>query len=622
MTLALPAFGQNGSARNGAMLYQQYCAQCHDSGSARIPPRSTLQQLSRTQILSALDSGPMRAQGAQRTAAERGAIATFLARSGAAPAAPELPAAAACQGDRPAMDTAVQWSSWGADLANSRFQSSERAGLTAAQVPRLRLRWAFGFPGASSASVQPTIVGRWVFLGSTAGRVYALDLMRGCVYWSFDAGQAVRSAIVIAPESQGSQESAAYFTDRSANVYSLDARTGALRWKQHIGAGASAANGSPAYYAGRLYVPLTGNEEGAGGSPKYQCCRSHGSVVALDGRSGGIVWDASTLHEAPHPTRTNAAGTQLYGPSGAGVWSAPTIDAQTQRLYVATGDSYSDPAGDTSDAVLAFDLNTGRMLWAHQATSMDAYNSGCDLADKTGCPQENGPDFDFGQPPLLVSLPGGQRMLVVGQKSGIVYALDPDHGGRELWRRRVGIGGVLGGINWGSASDGTNAYVAVADRLDPVQRDAKLNSQAGGLAAIRLRDGKLLGRTRVSGCAEHQGSLQRLHPPAPGQAPPDFGCSPAQSAPVSVIPGVVFSGSEDGYLRAYDSTDGRVIWQFDTARDFETVDFVEAHGGSIDAGGPAVGGGFVLTTSGYSKWGEMRGNVLLAFSAEDSSDAH
>jgi polyvinyl alcohol dehydrogenase (cytochrome) len=616
LALALPASGQN-----GASLYQQYCAQCHDSGGARIPPRSTLQQLSRAQILSALEGSPMRAQGAQRTAAERRAIAAFLAHPDAS-AASSLPAGAACRGAPAPMSAAAQWSGWGANLANTRFQDAGQAGLNAAQVPQLRLRWAFGFPGAISAAAQPTIVGGRVFVGSADGRVYALDLQRGCVYWTFDAAQAVRTAVVVARTGQRPGAYTAYFVDRSANVYSVDAQTGVLHWKQRVGDGAVSATGSPAYYQGRLYVPLTGNEEGAGGSPRYPCCRSHGSVVALDAESGRVIWQASTLREPPHPTRVNAAGTQLYGPSGAGVWSAPTIDTEARRLYVATGDSYSDPAGDTSDAVLAFDLNTGQMLWSHQATSMDAYNSGCDLSDKSGCPQENGPDFDFGQPPLLVSRTDGQRMLVVGQKSGLVYALDPDHGGCELWRRRVGTGGVLGGINWGSASDGINAYVAVSDRLDLVQRDAKLNPEAGGIASIHLIDGRLLWRTRVSGCDVHEGSLQRLHPPEPGQAPPDFGCSPAQSAPVTVIPGVVFSGSEDGHLRAYDSASGRVVWDFDTARDFETVDFVDAHGGSIDGGGPAVAGGFVLTTSGYSKWGEMRGNVLLAFSIADPGDAH
>jgi polyvinyl alcohol dehydrogenase (cytochrome) len=543
-------------------------------------------------------------------------------QGGSAPAAvAAAPVAARCSTQGGSGDGPILWGLWGAQPTNTRFQSADRAGLSAAQVPTLTLRWAFGFPGATTAAAQPTIAGGRVFIGSTSGRVYALDLQHGCIEWTFDAAQGVRSAVIIARTGDSATTTSAFFSDRGGDVYSLNALDGKLQWRRSVGAGHASATGSPTFYQGRLFVPLTGNEEGAGGSPTYPCCKSHGSLVALDARTGRILWDASTLREPPQPTRRNAAGTQLFGPSGAGVWSAPTIDAQRGRLYVATGDSYSDPAGDTSDAVLAFNLSDGRLLWSHQATSMDAYNSGCDLKDRTGCPQENGPDFDFGQPPILVSLAGGKRLLVVGQKSGLVYGLDPDQDGREVWHRRVGIGGVLGGINWGVASDGGNVYVPVADRLDPVERDAKLNPHAGGLAALRLTDGQLLWRTNVSGCATHEGSVQRLHPAAAGVAPSDFGCSPAQSAPVTVIPGVVFSGSEDGHLRAYSSASGRVLWDFDTARDFETVDFVEARGGSIDAGGPAVAGGFVLSTSGYSKWGEMHGNVLLAFSSAHSSAA-
>jgi polyvinyl alcohol dehydrogenase (cytochrome) len=305
----------------------------------------------------------------------------------------------------------------------------------------------------------------------------------------------------------------------------------------------------------------------------------------------------------------------MYGPSGASVWSPPTIDAKTGRLYVGTGDGHSSPAGNTSDSILALDMQSGAHVWVHQATPRDAYNGGCDRKDLKGCPDENGPDWDFGEPPALVSLPHGKRLLVAGQKSGVVYAFDPDANGKEVWKLRVGTGGVLGGVNWGVATDDRNVYVAVSDHLDILERDAKLGPTAGGLVAIRLEDGKQLWRANVSGCADHQGSVR---PPVPGNdaIPPDYGCSPAQSAAVTVIPGVVFSGSLDGHLRAYAANSGRVLWDFDTARDFLTVNYVEGRGGSIDVGGPAVVNGTVLTTSGYSNWGGMPGNVLLAFSVE------
>lgn len=600
------------AAPQGAAIFAQHCAQCHDSGAARIPTRAVLGSLARQQILQVLESGPMRAQGGQLTRPERVAVAQFLShrQGGTAQAVPAR--AAFCKSPAPPISlSAKAWNGWGASPANDRFQPGETAGLSAGDVPRLELRWAFGFPGDTSAAVQPTVAGGRVFVGSISGRVYALDLRQGCIYWTFDAAAEVRSAISVTRLEGDGDNYAVFFGDRGAHVYSLDARTGHLRWMHQVGDATAGETGSPTLYEGRLYIPLTGGGEGEGGASEG-CCKSHGALVALDATSGRLLWQASTLMEPPKPVRRTPDGKQLYGPSGASVWSAPTIDAAKHLLYVGTGDGHSDPAGPTSDSVLAYDLPTGRMAWAHQATPHDSYTGGCDRPDLVGCPYEDGPDFDFGEPPALVSLGEGRRLLVIGQKSGLVYGFDPDHEGREVWRTKLGTGGVLGGINWGVASDGRNAYVAVSDHLDYVERDAKLNPHAGGLAAVRLTDGKVLWRVNVSGCAEHEGSLQLEHPPT--DAPPDFGCSPAQSAAVTVIPGVVFSGSEDGHLRAYATDTGRVLWDFDTARDFETVNYVEAHGGSIDAGGPAVVDGIVLTTSGYAEWGEMHGNVLLAFS--------
>jgi polyvinyl alcohol dehydrogenase (cytochrome) len=622
----------------GAALYSQHCAQCHDTGANRAPLLDDLEALTSDEILSALQGGVMRKQGAALTLSEREALSEFLSAgaAGTGAAANGSPASAAnaasaaaapaaamralarrsnlCRFTRPALDlSAPHWNGWGNAPTNNRRISPQDAGLTAAEVPKLHLKWAFGFPGATSAAVQPTVVGRWVFVGSTSGRVYALDLDEGCVYWTFDAGHEVRTAVTIAPiprvEAGGTQY-AAYFADVGANVYSVNPVTGGLRWKQRVGDAAAGDTGSPTVFGGRIYVPLTAGGEGAEGG------KAHGAIVALDADTGRQLWLASTLAEPPQPTGHDEDGNVIHGPNGVSVWSAPTVDAKTNRVYVGTGDSHADPAGPTSDSILAFDMNTGAMVWAHQATAHDAYSGGCDRPDLKGCPDENGPDFDFGEAPALVSLPNSKRLLIVGQKSGLVFGLDPDDKGREVWRARLGSGGVNGGINWGVATDDTNVYVAVSDHLDILKRDAMLNPHAGGLAALRLTDGKQLWRTNVSACAEHQGSNQLLHPVTDGSAPPDFGCSTAQSAAVTLIPGVAFSGSLDGHIRAYATSTGRVLWDFDTARDFYTVNYVEARGGSIDVGGPAIVNGILLTTSGYAKWGGMHGNVLLAFSAE------
>jgi len=500
--------------------------------------------------------------------------------------------AAPCDSKPPQLDlSSPQWNGWGATLSNDRYQRKRGARLSVADVPRLELKWAFGYPDVAGTGAQPSIVGERIYVGSISGVVYSLDLNTGCTYWTFAAGAEVRAAVTVA-------NGAAFFADAAGTVYSVNANTGQLRWKHHVDNHPAVRTvGSPKVHGGRVYMPVSSGEEVYGGSATYECCKFRGSIVALDADTGMQMWQSFTIPDPAHPTRRNAVGTQLYGPSGAGVWSSPTIDVEHQRIYAATGDSYSDPPAPTSDAVLAFDLGSGAMQWAHQATSGDAFNVACTLPDTTNCPLAKGSDVDFSSPPILVSVARGKRLLVLGQKSGMVYALDPDNGGQQVWANRVAMGGLLGGVMWGSASDGRNVYVAISDYV----ADFKLNPKAGGLVALRLADGKELWRTVVSGCGDNAG------------------CSPAQPAAVTLIPGAVFSGSRDGHLRAYETTTGHVIWDFDTVRDFPTVNGVSARGGSIDSGGPAVANGVVITNSGYALFGGMSGNVLLAFGVNSAA---
>jgi polyvinyl alcohol dehydrogenase (cytochrome) len=593
---------QPGGGLDGRALFAQHCAVCHDSGQARIPTRAQLQTLSRARILSTLENGVMMAQGSQRTAPERAAIATFLSGQTSNQALPPPAASAMCSGPAPRIDLdAPQWNGWGASQTNHRNQDRRNAGLDAARLPRLKVKWAFGFPKASSAATQPVIVGDWVFVGSTVGRVYALDLRSGCIRWTFDAEQTVRSAPIIAHGNQhNGADYVAYFTDRGRYLYKLNAATGKLIWKTAVGTATSRSGATPKLYQDRLYVPLTSGGGAGGADPLNGCCKGRGAVTAVDAKTGKTLWYTSTVRERLLPFTRSSTGAQLWGPSGASVWSSPTIDEQRHRLYVGTGNSDSSPAAATSDSVIAMDLDTGKILWYQQATTNDAYNSACDQPGKQDCPVEDGPDFDFGQPPILVKVGRHQRLLVAAAKSGIVHAYDPDDGGREVWNLRVGVGGVLGGAHFGSAVDDKNMYVPVSDYLDIVLRDAKLNPQAGGLVAIRLTDGKQLWRTNARTGCEHQTGH----------------CSHAQSAPPTVIPGAILSGAFDGVMRAYATDTGKVIWEFDTKRDFQTVNGVPARGGSIDVGGPAVAGGVVLTTAGYRQWQELPGNVLLAFSVD------
>jgi polyvinyl alcohol dehydrogenase (cytochrome) len=583
-------------AQDGPALYTEHCAQCHEGG-ARAPSRQVLSAMTQDRIVTALETGLMREQGEALTPAQRRVVAIYLSAVTPAPASSSAPRCETAAMTPPADS---DWSGWGVTLANERFQ--RKPGLTIADVPSLKLRWAFGFDGEVSAAANPTIIGNRVFVGSASGRVYSLGLRDGCLAWTFKADGGVRASVVVGAV-QGESGLSAFVVDLRATLYRLDAATGELKWKKKLEEHRSARiSGSPVLYGGRLFVPIASSEEGIGGQATYECCTFRGSLVVVDAASGDSAWQTFFVKERATPQSKNARGTTMWGPSGAAVWGSPTIDPTTRSVYVATGDSYSLPAAPMSDALVAMDLDTGAIKWVNQATAGDAFNMACTASDRANCPQNEGPDHDFGQPPILVTLPNGRRVLVAGQKSGVVHGVDPDQGGRKLWERKVGRGGVLGGIEWGSASDGETVYVPLSDLTfkDKTQlgRGGLDSSVAGGLFAIRPGDGSIAWTARSTACGDRPS------------------CSPALSAPAALIPGVVFAGSIDGHLRAYAVRDGSVIWDWDTTQEVPTVNGVAARGGSIDVGGPAIANGVVVTTSGYGTWGGLRGNVLLAFSAD------
>ena len=491
----------------------------------------------------------------------------------------------------------ASWNGWGADVSNTRSQTARQAGLTDARVSTLKLKWAFGIPDATQSRAQPAIAGGRMFFGSTPGIVYSLDAKTGCTYWTFKAQAGVRTAISVGPYkgAGGTAGYAVYFADASANAYAVDAMTGKQIWTRKLDDHAAArSTGAPILHDGRLYTPVAGvSEENAAARPQYECCTFRGSLSALDANTGDVIWKAYTITEPPKPRGKSTTGAQLWGPAGAGVWSAPTIDTKRGSIYVATGNGYSDPPQLTSDAVLAFDLKTGKMKWASQVTPKDVWILGCGgnaPAPNPNCPESIGPDYDFAASPIVATLPGGRDLIVVPQKSGVGYGLDPDKQGAILWQYRFGRGSGIGGV-WGAAVDQQQAYFSAADYLTPAP---------GGIHAVRLDNGERVWYT----------------PPRPALCGSGPGCSAAQSAALTVIPGVVFSGSADGGLRAFSTKDGSIVWEFDTNRDFETVNGVKANGGSMDGPGVVVAGGMLYISSGNGGLVGRPGNVLLAFGVD------
>jgi polyvinyl alcohol dehydrogenase (cytochrome) len=482
------------------------------------------------------------------------------------------------------------WNGWGNDLTNSRFQPAATARLTAADVPQLKLKWAFGFPKGVTNNAQPTVVSGRVFAASDNGYTYSLDARTGCVYWSFENGSIVRNSPTVgAVTGQGATRWAVFFGDGHANIFALDAQTGRQLWKtrvdDHVVARITAGL---RYHNGRLYVPVSGSEEFNSGRPDYPCCTARGAVVSLDASTGKQIWK-TYLADEPKPWQKQANGVQLYGPATGGVWAAPTIDTVRGAVYVGTGDAVTPPESPLTDAILALDLQTGKVLWVHRTVERDLFMGGCGGADRSAaCPDPMGPDFDIGNSPILVTLPTGRRALLAGTKGADVVALDPDANGKVLFQvnpsgQPVGFTGRgRGGIVWGGASDARQAYYGMG---------------AAGLAAVSTTDGR---------------TAWVFSPPgATGRGVAALGAAP------TAVPGVVFQGAGDGRLFAVSSADGKQLWEFNTNREFETVNKVPGHGGAIATSGATVVDGMVYVSSGYAiSSGASGGNVLLAFGVE------
>lgn len=493
-----------------------------------------------------------------------------------------------CSSNSPAGDpgAGASWNGWGVDLQNTRFQPAKDAGLTAEQVSALKLKWAFGIPDAKSMIGQPTIAGGRVFISGDTSTVYALDAATGCLYWSFKAEGDVRNAPTLAPMPGRPGRTSLYFGDLKGNVYAVDGGNGELLWKVAADTHPRArVTASPKFHEGRLYIGVSSFEEVGSANPDYQCCTFRGSVQALDAGTGKQIWKTYTIAEAAKPTRKNSKGTQLWGPAGGGVWNSPTIDVKRHALYVGTGDAYTDPAAKTTDSIMALDLNTGKLLWSVQDLGGDAWIVGCEVTPRPeNCPKNMGPDYDFGSSPILRDLPSGRSVLIAGQKSGLVWAHDPDRKGAVVWKVDTTTEkkpSYAGQIVWGGAADDQNAYFGLS---------------SGGVVALQLSDG-----TRKW--------FAPLEPPK--------GRAAGRESALSAIPGVVFSTGWDGVVHALSAADGHVLWEYDTVKPFETVNKVAAKGGSMGGPGPTVAGGMVFIGSGFpGVQNGMPGNVLLAFGVQ------
>ena len=580
---------------NGERQYNLFCAECHEGALLEAPQRAAFELYSPERIVDALESGSMATSGMALTRQQKRDVAYYLTgekynetqtQVASFDCEPTISSSRSTKG-------VVSWNGWGGGSGNTRHLASEMI-LNKNNVDQLELKWAFAFPDATRARSQPVVTSDLTFVGSQEGTIYALDNSNGCPWWTFNADSEVRGSVFVDVDEHG-VPARLLFGDFAGKAYAIDAQTGDLLWKTEVHQHPQATiTGSVIAHNNLVIVPVSSLEVLLAARVGYSCCSFRGAVVALSISTGEILWRTYTTEE-PSPTIMSTAGVQQFGPSGAPIWSSPTIDEQRNLVYVGTGENYSSPANDYSDAVLALDLADGEIVWAAQLTKDDAWNGACSR-NTPNCPEEDGPDYDIGASPILTRDESGREIILAGQKSGMVYALDPSNNGALIWEQRVGSGGTMGGIHYGMSSSDKKLFVGVSDL--PTNNPYNVGPAHPGIHALRLSTGEFVWRNDLPDKCEQSRFL----------------CWQGISAAVTSTPDLVFAGGLDGILRAFDTDTGDILWETNTRQNFGIRNGIEARGGSIEADGPVIVDGRVYISSGYEKWAEAPGNVLLVYS--------
>ena len=618
----------------GKAVYDKACAACHNNPEVtRAPAFNTLKGMRYQTIHYAITKGKMQVQASSLADAERLAVVDFLV--GREVVSDEWVANMMCDAKNRAVNlqAPATMTGFGFDLRNYRQLSKSQSGLATGDFKNLELAWAIGFPKATTMRAQPAIVGNTLFYpAADASRLIALDIAtdKPCIKWVYQTETPLRTSVAYGQLASGQKVVAV--SDLDTTVHLVDAASGKGIWKQSVGLHPfSLLTGTPVIRGNRVYVPISQYEISAGANDKHECCKSHGAVTALNAADGKAIWTAHTMEDAK-PIRDRGDGQMIYGPSGAPIWNSPLIDEKRGLLYVGTGEATSEPASPNTDAILAFNLKDGSLKWSFQATANDIFLSGCmmmpnnrqggprgaegapasDEAPKAAtqttrkgalnCPLSSTPrDVDFGSSVILGKLSNGKDVLLAGQKSSTVWALDPDTG-KVVWRRDFGDGTPLGGIHWGIAFDGQRVFAPINRPGMPVKENAGVQSKPG-IHSVNVDDGSVAWsygadadcsgdrKTRVRGCNGSYGL----------------------SAAPAVIDGALVAGSVDGFIRAFDAKTGELLFTYDTAKPFDTINGVPGNGGAIDAASIAAANGYLFVNSGYGLFGQMPGNVLLAF---------
>ncbi len=593
VTVALMGFGAAAQAQAlaGKQVYDDHCAACHNPpGMARAPTPDALHAMSADTIRAALTTGVMRAQGSGLNKAELDAVVDYLGVKGAPSAWLDK---TMCPADRRAVDLSARpvLERFGVDDANTRHLSAAQSGLHGADLTHLDVAWVIGFPQTTDLRSQGVIVGQTLFYAAgQTGYVLAIDTRAGCAKWAYRAGPGVRTSLSYG--SLGAKgPKALIFGDISGQVHAVNAATGKLVWKVDGRHDPMAMlTGAPILHGNRIIVPVSALDVARAMSPAFECCKAHGAVVALDAATGAKLWVAHTMADATPTGRRNTAGAALYGPSGAPIWSSPAFDDKLGLIFIGTGENTSAPATSTSDSIWAIELATGKTRWNFQGLENDIYNMACGRTGGAGanCPDPKESvikDYDFGASMVLGTGPGGREVVMGGQKSSDVWALDAETS-KLAWHQKLGEGSALGGVHWGMASDGVRLFAPIAH--------AK-----AGLNAIDIKTGQLAWNwTPQTSCK-----------------PGDLACGwlIGLSAAPLVVDNAVVAATLGGKVMVFDAATGKVLATYDTAHAYDSPNGVPTKGGSIDAHSIFAGDGALFVGSGYGMFGQPPGNALVAF---------
>ncbi len=583
----------------GNALYQQNCGNCHNGSVEKAPATNWLEALIPQALFRTMNQGIMMEQSSHLTEEEKILIVEFLMKQHRSDF-PEEAELNYCNVDKVKFDLKEAPEPYGWGYNTSRFIPKKSGGLDSKNVSKLKLKWAFGFPYSQRARSQPLFALGSIFVGSQSGDVYALDIETGCIKWNFTASGEVRTAIIMDEWENGSipsQRPYLYFGDIIGNAYAIDAQNGELIWKikanNHPNSTLTAA---PAIFEDKLFIPISGLEVVAAFDENYECCTFRGGLLVVEARTGKTIWKQYSIPVPAKYHGKTSVGTKMFGPSGAPIWTSPNIDRKRRYVYIGTGENYSSPADNSSDAIIAYNIDTGEEIWRRQTLSGDAWNLACMAEDNPNCPEENGPDLDFSASSISIAL-DKRDILIAGQKSGVVYGLDPDDG-QILWSNEISGGGTQGGIHFGMASEGKTVYVPLHD-MEQTNDGKVYEDLKPGVHSVDAESGELLwSKINPNNCGEIQ-----------------F-CDPGISAALTAIPGAVIAGHQDGKIRVYDKKDGEILWSFDALKEFDSVSGVPASGGGFSGPGSAIRNGYMAMNSGYGIYYHMPGNALLLFSVD------